>query len=83
MLNSAEALEDSIHKLGFDPRDIKFLLITHAHIDHAGPLAHFVKLSGGSAVVMDRDFEQLKVRSILSMEHDRHSTSRRLRPSES
>ena len=51
---------ESIHKLGFDPRDIKLLLITHAHIDHAGTLAHFVQLSGGSAAVMDRDFEQLK-----------------------
>ena len=60
MPDSAEAIEDSIHKLGFDPRDIKFLLITHAHIDHAGTMAHFVHLSGGSAVVMDRDFNQLK-----------------------
>ena len=60
MPDSAEAIEDSIHKLGFDPRDIKFLLITHAHIDHAGTMAYFVHLSGGSAVVMDRDFDQLK-----------------------
>src|SRR5262245_65512850 len=60
MPDSAEAVEDSIQKLGFDPRDIKFLLITHAHIDHAGKIAYFVHLSGGSAVVMNRDFDQLK-----------------------
>ena len=58
--DSADVFEESIHNLGFDPRDIKLLLITHAHIDHAGTLAHFVQLSGGSAAVMDRDFEQLK-----------------------
>ncbi|HVQ82076.1 MAG: subclass B3 metallo-beta-lactamase [Pseudolabrys sp.] len=60
MPGSAEVIEESIHKLGFDPRDIKLVLITHAHIDHAGTMAHFVQLSGGSAAVMDRDFEQLK-----------------------
>ena len=60
MPDSAEVFEESIHKLGFDPRDIKFLLITHAHIDHAGTMGHFVRLSGGSAVVMDRDLELLK-----------------------
>ena len=60
MPDSAEVFEKSIHKLGFDPRDIKFLLITHAHIDHAGTMGHFVRLSGGSAVVMDRDLELLK-----------------------
>ena len=81
--DSADVFEESIHKLGFDPRDIKLLLITHAHIDHAGTLAHFVQLSGGSAAVMDRDFEQLKSggKTDPSLGRSQHSTSRRLRPS--
>jgi metallo-beta-lactamase class B len=57
---SAGDLETSIRTLGFRPADIRLLLITHPHIDHAGTAAHFMKLSGAEAVVMDRDFEQLK-----------------------
>ena len=57
---SAEDVEASIRKLGFEPRDIRLLLITHAHIDHAGTTEHFMKLSAAEAAVMDRDFENLK-----------------------
>ena len=57
---SAKDFEASIRKAGFKPEDIKLLLITHAHIDHAGLVAHFQKLSNAEVVVMDRDFELLK-----------------------
>ena len=43
-----------------EPQDIRLLLITHAHIDHAGTTAHFMQLSGATVAVMDRDFEHLK-----------------------
>jgi metallo-beta-lactamase class B len=36
---SAAAILDNVRKLGFKPEDIKILLSTHAHIDHAGGLA--------------------------------------------
>ena len=42
---SAKDFEASIRKPGFKPEDIKLLLITHAHIDHAGTVAHFQKLA--------------------------------------
>jgi metallo-beta-lactamase class B len=57
---SAGDIEESIRKLGFNPQDIRLLLITHAHIDHAGTTAHFMQLSGATVAVMDRDFEHLK-----------------------
>lgn len=60
MPSSAGDFEASIRKLGFKPEDIRLLLITHAHIDHAGTTAHFKKLSGATVAVMDRDFEHLK-----------------------
>jgi metallo-beta-lactamase class B len=56
---AAEDIEESIRKLGFRPKDIKLLLITHAHIDHAGTIAHFAKLSGATVAVMNRDFQNL------------------------
>ena len=52
MPTSAASIEASIEKLGFHPKDIRILLITHAHIDHVGTLAHFKKLTGASVQVV-------------------------------
>jgi metallo-beta-lactamase class B len=57
---SAKDIEGSIRKLGFKPEDIRFLLITHAHIDHAGTAAYFKRVSDATLAVMARDFENLK-----------------------
>lgn len=43
---SAEAIRQNIRALGFDVRDIKWLLNSHAHFDHAGGLAVLQRLSG-------------------------------------
>ena len=52
---SAPLIEQSIRKLGFDPKQIKVLLTTQAHYDHVGSLAHFAKLSGARVEVMEGD----------------------------
>src|SRR5574337_721740 len=57
---TAPLIEASIRKLGFDPKDIKQLLITHAHFDHVGTLAHFKTLTGASVAVMGPDVELLR-----------------------
>lgn len=36
---SAEPILDNVRKLGFRPEDVRILLSTHAHTDHAGGLA--------------------------------------------
>jgi metallo-beta-lactamase class B len=51
----AGEIEKSIRTLGFNPEDIKILLITQAHFDHAGTLAHFATLSRGSVRIMQGD----------------------------
>jgi metallo-beta-lactamase class B len=56
---SAGDVEASIRSLGFNPEDIRLLLITHAHIEHAGTVAHFKKLSRGTVAVMGGDAEVL------------------------
>ncbi len=48
-------IETSIEKLGFETQDIRILLITHAHIDHVGTLAHFKKKTGAALLVMAPD----------------------------
>jgi len=53
--DSAPLIEQSIRKLGFDPRRIRVLLTTQAHFDHVGSLAHFKRTSGARVEVMDGD----------------------------
>jgi metallo-beta-lactamase class B len=43
---SGPIIEANIAALGFDIRDVKFLLNTHAHYDHAGGLARLLHDSG-------------------------------------
>jgi metallo-beta-lactamase class B len=60
MPSSAKDIEASIRKLGFNPEDIRLLLITHAHVDHVGTTAYFKRLSDAPIAVMARDVENLK-----------------------
>ena len=44
--NSAPLIIDNIRALGFDPADIKLILNSHVHYDHAGGIAAMQKVSG-------------------------------------
>lgn len=46
------AVAASIRALGFDPANIRLLLTTHEHMDHAGGLALIQKLSGAPMLAM-------------------------------
>jgi metallo-beta-lactamase class B len=48
-------IRDSIEKLGFKFSDIKILLISHAHWDHAAGSAMIKQLTGAKYMVMDAD----------------------------
>lgn len=52
---SVPQIEHSVEELGFHFSDIKILLISHAHIDHAGGSALIKKLTGAKYMVMDAD----------------------------
>lgn len=43
---AAEGIADNIRKLGFDPKDVRYLLATHEHLDHAGGLAKLKQITG-------------------------------------
>jgi metallo-beta-lactamase class B len=55
MPESTSQIKASIEKLGFKVTDIKYLLNTHAHIDHTGGLAELKQASGAQMVAGDAD----------------------------
>jgi metallo-beta-lactamase class B len=48
---AAQGIADNIRKLGFDPKDVRSLLITHEHLDHAGGIAKLKQITGAKFVV--------------------------------
>lgn len=52
---TAPEIEQSIRKLGFRLRDVKVLLNTHAHSDHAGGLAQLKRDTGAEFEAMAED----------------------------
>jgi metallo-beta-lactamase class B len=59
LAESAPDIEASIRTLGFKPEDIRILLISQAHFDHVGSLAHFKKTTRARLEVMTGDDEVL------------------------
>ena len=52
---TAPLIRDSVTKLGFKMEDVKLLLNTHSHYDHAGGLAALKRLTGAKLVAMDAE----------------------------
>ncbi len=48
---------DGIRKSGCDPKDITYILITHAHRDHYGGAARIQELSGARVGMADEDWK--------------------------
>ena len=53
--DSVPLIQKSVEQLGFKFQDIKILLISHAHGDHAAGAARVKELTGAQLMVMDRD----------------------------
>ncbi|EMK3754650.1 HARLDQ motif MBL-fold protein [Providencia rettgeri] len=56
---SAELIQSNIEKLGFNIRDIKYILNSHARLDQAGGIAKLKKISGAKVVSNKLNAEQL------------------------
>ena len=57
---SAPLIRKSVEKLGFHLSDIKVILISHAHDDHAAGCALAQKMSGAKIMVMDADVAEME-----------------------
>jgi metallo-beta-lactamase class B len=50
---AADGIAANIRKLGFDPNDVRTLLITHEHLDHAGGIAKLKAATGAQFAVRE------------------------------
>ncbi len=57
---SSYLLVDSIYRLGYQPRDIKKILIIHAHFDHCGAAAEMKELTGAKIYMSKEDYVFMK-----------------------
>lgn len=57
---AAPAILANVRKLGFDPKDIKFILSTEPHYDHGGGLAALARDTGATVVASARGAEGLR-----------------------
>jgi metallo-beta-lactamase class B len=58
-VETAPQIEANIPKLGFKLKDVKFILNSHAHLDHAGGISEMKRVSGAKFVAMDQDVAAL------------------------
>lgn len=65
-MQSLYLLLESVRKLGFDPADIRWILHTHAHIDHFGGTRQLVELHGCKTWLPKADLELMTTRSELN-----------------
>ncbi len=57
---SAQEILSNIRELGFDPKDVKYLLNSHAHFDHSGGLAELKRETGARMVAHKGDVSALE-----------------------
>src|SRR5262245_35752149 len=50
---------ESIRKLGFDPRDIKYVILTHYHLDHTAGAARIQEMYGPKLAMGEADWDAL------------------------
>ena len=59
--NQAEAaslIEGGMRKVGLEPKDIKYIVVTHAHGDHYGGAAYLVEKYKSKVVMSEADWKQ-------------------------
>jgi len=54
-VETAPIIEANVRKLGFKLEDVKILLSSHAHFDHAGGLAELKRATGAKFAAMDKE----------------------------
>ena len=53
---TADAVMNSVRKAGFDPANIKYVLVTHSHQDHFGGAGKIQQVTGARVGMSDKDW---------------------------
>ena len=56
---SLQIILENIRALGFDPADIKYIVVTHAHYDHMDSVAELVSITGAKTFISKADLPLL------------------------
>ncbi|MGH9255658.1 MAG: MBL fold metallo-hydrolase [Vicinamibacterales bacterium] len=51
---------DSIRKVGFDPKNIRYILLSHGHLDHFGGAGKIQQLSGARVATLEEDWQLIE-----------------------
>src|SRR5437762_6815357 len=49
----------NIRKVGVDPKSIKYIILSHGHLDHFGGAAKIQEASGARVVAVDQDWKRI------------------------
>lgn len=60
----------SIWKLGFNPEDVKWIILSHGHVDHFGAVNFFKRMFGTKIYIGKPDAEMINNQPYLSMIHE-------------
>lgn len=61
---SAERIAEGVRALGFEMRDVKWILNSHAHCDHAGGIAALRRMSGAKVAASPAGAKALRLGSV-------------------
>jgi|SRR5690242_2632636 metallo-beta-lactamase class B len=59
---AAALIDPGMRKLGLDPAQIKYVIVTHAHGDHYGGATYFAQKYGSRVVMSDADWKQTETK---------------------
>jgi metallo-beta-lactamase class B len=51
---------ENVKKLGFDIKDVKYILLSHGHLDHFGGAARIQEASGARVAALDEDWKMIE-----------------------
>jgi metallo-beta-lactamase class B len=51
---------EGIRKVGLDPKNIRYILVSHGHLDHFGGVARLQQLSGARVATLEEDWQLME-----------------------